>query len=59
MKTIDMRFNIDMIRNFVGRCFNKYKCGAFQFTNSVTGAVGILLMITKEGRYGSEAEKVS
>lgn len=43
MKKMDMRFNIDLIKTFIGRCFKKYKCDAFQFTNSVTGTVGIYI----------------
>lgn len=41
MKAIDMRFNLDAIKNLVGKCFVKYKCDPFQFTNSVTGTVGV------------------
>ena len=43
MKTIDMRFNLDLIKNLIGKCFIKYKCDAFKFTNSVTGTVGIYI----------------
>lgn len=43
MKTIDMGFNINTIKKLIGRCFNQYKCDVFQFTNSVTGRVGIYI----------------
>ena len=43
MKTFDMRFNIDTIKNLIGKCFIKYKCDEFKFTNSVTGTVGIYI----------------
>lgn len=40
MKTIDMRFNSELIRNLIGKAFVEYKCDAFDFTNSVTQIVG-------------------
>ena len=43
MKMIDMRFNLDAIKTLVGKRFIKYKCDAFQFTNSVTGTVGVYI----------------
>ncbi len=43
MKTIDMRFNTDLIRSWIGKKFNKYKCDAFEFTNSVTQIVGLYI----------------
>lgn len=43
MKMIDMRFNLGAIKNLVGKRFIKYKCDAFQFTNSVTGTVGVYI----------------
>lgn len=41
MKTIDMRFDSDLIQSWIGKRFNKYKCDAFDFTNSVTQIVGL------------------
>lgn len=43
MNTIDMRFNVKTIRNLIGKEFSKYKCDAFDFTNSVTQIVGIYI----------------
>ena len=43
MKTIDMRFNSDLIRSWIGKKFNKYRCDAFEFTNSVTQIVGLYI----------------
>ena len=43
MKTIDMRFNADIIQEWIGRKFVKYKCDAFNYTNSVTQIVGLYI----------------
>ena len=43
MKSIDMRFDLKMIQNWIGKSFNKYKCDAFDFTNSVTQIVGLYI----------------
>lgn len=43
MKTIDMRFDQSIIRSWIGKKFNKYKCDAFDFTNSVTQIVGLYI----------------
>ena len=43
MKSIDMRFDLKMIQNWIGKLFNKYKCDAFDFTNSVTQIVGLYI----------------
>lgn len=43
METIDMRFNIITIKKLVGKMFSKYKCDAFDFTNSVTQIVGLYI----------------
>ncbi len=43
MKTIDMRFNADMIQEWVGEKFVKYKCDPFNITNSVTQIVGLYI----------------
>lgn len=43
MNTIDMRFNNKKIKNLIGKMFSKYKCDAFDFTNSVTQIVGIYI----------------
>ena len=43
MNTIDMRFNVNVIKGLIGKKFIKYKCDAFDFTNSVTQIVGIYI----------------
>ena len=43
MKTIDMRFDSALIQSWIGKKFNKYKCDAFEFTNSVTQIVGLYI----------------
>ena len=43
MKTIDMRFDTSIIRNWIGKTFRGYKCDAFDFTNSVTQIVGLYI----------------
>lgn len=43
MNTIDMRFNVNMLKELIGKKFSKYKCDAFDFTNSVTQIVGIYI----------------
>jgi len=43
MKTFDMRFDSDLIQSWIGKKFNKYKCDAFEFTNSVTQIVGLYI----------------
>ena len=43
MKTIDMRFDSNLIQNWIGKTFVKYKCDAFEFTNSVTQIVGLYI----------------
>ena len=43
MITIDMRFDSALIQSWIGKKFNKYKCDAFDFTNSVTQIVGLYI----------------
>ncbi len=43
MKNIDMRFDPDLIQSWIGKVFKKYKCDAFEFTNSVTQIVGLYI----------------
>ena len=43
MNPIDMRFNVNVIKGLIGKTFIKYKCDAFDFTNSVTQIVGIYI----------------
>ena len=43
MHTIDMRFNDEIIRSLIGKKFSKYRCDAFDFTNSVTQIVGMYI----------------
>ena len=43
METRDMRLNVDLIRSWIGRNFEKFRCDPFTFTNSVTQIVGIYI----------------
>ena len=43
MKKIDMRLDTNIIRDWIGKEFKKYKCDAFDFTNSVTQIVGLYI----------------
>ena len=43
MKTIDMRFNDDIIQECIGKKFVKYKCDSFNVTNSATQIVGLYI----------------
>jgi len=43
MKTIDMRFDSNLIQSWIGKSFVKYKCDAFEYTNSVTQIVGLYI----------------
>ena len=43
MKKIDMRFDAYFIHSWIGKEFKKYKCDAFDFTNSVTQIVGLYI----------------
>ena len=43
MKTIDMRFDPELIRSWIGKKFIKYKCDPFEYTNSVTQYVGLYI----------------
>lgn len=43
MKTIDMRFNDDIIQEWIGKKFVKYKCDPFNVTNSATQIVGLYI----------------
>ncbi len=43
MKVIDMRFDACIVQSWVGKIFTKYKCDAFNFTNSVTQIVGLYI----------------
>ena len=43
MKILDFRFDTGMIQSWIGRMFSKYKCDAFEFTNSVTQIVGLYI----------------
>ena len=43
MKTIDMRFDIEMLKSFLGKTLRKYKCDEFVFTNSVSQIVGLYI----------------
>jgi hypothetical protein len=43
MKIMDMRFDSTLIQSWIGKKFYKYKCDAFEFTNSVTQIVGLYI----------------
>ena len=43
MKIIDMRFDSNLIQSWIGKKFDKYKCDAFELTNSVTQIVGLYI----------------
>lgn len=43
MKIIDMRFDADIMQKWIGKTFVKYKCDAFNYTNSVTQIVGLYI----------------
>ena len=43
MKTIDMRFDKSTIQDWIGKKFIRYKCDAFDFTNTVTQIVGLYI----------------
>ncbi len=43
MKSIDMRFDENVIKKWIGKTFVKYKCDSFAYTNSVTAVVGIYI----------------
>lgn len=43
MKSLDMRFDESVLKDMIGQSFKKYKCDAFDFTNSVTQIVGLYI----------------
>ena len=43
MKTMDMRFDIKCLTELLGQEFLKYRCDRFDYTNSVTGNVGLFI----------------
>lgn len=43
MKSVDMRFDSDLIQSWIGKKFHQYKCDSFDFTNSVTQIVGLYI----------------
>ncbi len=43
MNTLDMRFDSSIIKGWMGKKFVKYKCDAFDFTNSVTQIIGLFI----------------
>lgn len=42
-KTQDFRFSDSFFKTLIGKKFIKYKCDAFDYTNSVTGIVGLYI----------------
>jgi hypothetical protein len=43
MKQIDMRFDQNIIRSWIGAKFEKYRCDRLDYTNSVTQVVGLYI----------------
>lgn len=43
MKRMDMRFDQNILKKWIGKTFDKYKCDPFIYTNSVTAIVGIFI----------------
>jgi len=43
MKRIDMRFDQNTLKKWIGKNFVKYKCDPFAYINSVTAIVGIFI----------------
>jgi hypothetical protein len=43
MNQIDMRFDQNIIRSWIGAKFEKYRCDRFDYTNSVTQIVGLYI----------------
>lgn len=43
MKTADMRFDVKITNELIGKPFHCYRCDAFDFTNSVTQLVGLYI----------------
>lgn len=43
MSKLDIRFNAGMVKSWIGKKFEQYKCDAFDFTNSVTQIVGLYI----------------
>ncbi len=43
MKTIDMRFDLSLIKRWIGKKLIQYKNDPFEFTNSVTQIVGLYI----------------
>ena len=43
MKRIDMRFDQNTLKKWIGKNFVKYKCDPFAYTNSVTAIAGIFI----------------
>lgn len=42
-KVQDFRWNESYFKPLIGKCFKKYRCDSFEYTNSVTGIVGIYI----------------
>lgn len=42
-KIQDFRLSESHFKLFIGKCFRKYRCDSFDYTNSVTGVVGIYI----------------
>ena len=43
MINLDMRFDVNILRQLVGKTFVEYKCDPFDYTNSVTQIVGFVI----------------
>ena len=43
IKIQDYRFSESHFKPLLGKCFKKYRCDSFEYTNSVTGVVGVYI----------------
>ena len=43
MKSIDMRFDENMVKGWIRKEFDQFRCDPFDFTNSVTQIVGLYI----------------
>ncbi len=39
----DYRFDESYFKSLIGKCFEKYRCDSFEYTNSITGIAGIYI----------------
>jgi hypothetical protein len=39
----DLRLNSNIFQSMIGKCFKKYRCDSFTYTNTVTGIIGFFI----------------